>query len=190
MKAKVFFNIASKVCFVLFIIVSLLLIYAVLEFIARIGFPNSSFSHSFGALEPIFSYFNFHFNKTPELYTEKSFILLALMTNIGVALFGLIILWLIRKLFINLYNDKFFTFKNARIIQYLGINSIVLGSTFTYIEELTVKKVIPYLDITNATFSFSSIYYLDVFLNGIILILISYGMKVAVRAIEENEQTI
>jgi len=115
---------------------------------------------------------------------------LTLMNRITTVTFAIILIWLIYKLLRNLTIDKFFTMKNVAIIRNLGINAIILGSISNFTEGLLLSKIFRILDITNANITFSNMSYLDTILNGVLFILISYGMKIATRAIEENEQTI
>lgn len=190
MRSKKILNISSKIVLLLLSLLLLVLLIELLEFFSRIFYPTSGLTESFGILEPVFSFLNIHFYQEPVLYSNTNFIILTLMNRITTVTFAIILIWLIYKLLRNLTKDKFFTMKNVAIIRNLGINAIILGSISNFTEGLLLSKIFRILDITNANITFSNMSYLDTILNGVLFILISYGMKIATRAIEENEQTI
>lgn len=81
-------------------------------------------------------------------------------------------------------------YENSSILLRLGITFLVLGSAFTYTDGLKLSKAITALDISNASIKFSNSAYVDFIIVGIVLLIISSAMKIAVNAVEENKKTI
>ncbi|MMZ64570.1 hypothetical protein D1872_269100 [compost metagenome] len=80
--------------------------------------------------------------------------------------------------------------ENVPVFYRLGISIIVLGTLFNYTEGVMLSQAIGELKITNASISLTDISYVDSLISGFILIIIASALKIAVRAVEENKNTI
>ena len=190
MKWKFGFNLLSKICLILFYIIGLLFVFTTLEHVSLIWFADSALAKSFRPYEPIFSYIQLSFQNQPDLYDEKSFLILSFISISTSVLFMMLFLWFMRKLLKNIYLKSLFLQQNVAIIWKLGVITIVLGTVSTYIDEQITSRTLELLKITNATIQYSTLNYIDTIIGGIVLILIASALKYAVNAVEENEQTI
>ena len=190
MKWKFGFNFLSKICLILFYLIALLFVFTALEHISLIWFADSALAKFFLPYEPIFSYIQLRFQNQPALYDEKSFLILSFISMITNLLFLMLFLWLMRKLLRNIYLKSLFLHQNVSIIWKLGIITIILGTSSTYIDEQITSRTLELLKISNATIEYSTLNYIDTIIGGIVLILIASALKYAVNAVEENEQTI
>ncbi|MBY7144950.1 DUF2975 domain-containing protein [Virgibacillus sp. NKC19-3] len=190
MKSNIIFKITSILCLVLFYLVLLTGVVTIIEYASRIWMPGSGLARSFGTYEPIFGYMDLHFYQQPDLYADKSFIFLDFISYAGLFLFALLFLWFMYKLLKNIYGNSIFMYENVSILFKLGITFLVLGAATTFMDGLLLSKAITALDISNASIAFSNIAYVDFIIVGIVLLIISSAMKMAVNAVEENEKTI
>ncbi|WP_164214339.1 DUF2975 domain-containing protein [Virgibacillus sp. YIM 98842] len=190
MRANIIFKISSILCFILFFIVLLTGLFTIAAGFSYIWWPDSSFTKSLGEFEPIYAYMTFAFYGQPDLYTDSSFMVLSLFSDITLFLFVLLFLWLLYKLLKNIYKDSLFMYENVSILFWMGITFAVLGSATTYTDGLLLSKAIRELEISNASIAFSNIAYIDFIFGGIVMIIIAYALKKAVLAVEENKKTI
>lgn len=190
MNWKVWFNILSKVCLVLFYVIALVFVITTLEHVSLIWFSDSGLADSFRPYEPIFNYIQLTFHNQPQLYNERSFLILSFISLSTSLLFMMLFLWFMQKLLKNIYVKSLFLYENVSIIWKLGIITIVLGTVSTYIDEQITSQTLKLLNISNATIEYSTLNYIDTIISGIVLILIAAALKYAVNAVEENEQTI
>lgn len=104
--------------------------------------------------------------------------------------FVLLFLWWMCKLLDNIYEDSLFSYENVSIVFKLGLTLIVAGTAYTYTDGLLLSKALAALTVSNAQISLSDLSYVDTLIGGIVLLLISWALKIAVRAVEENNKTI
>jgi len=190
MKPNFIFKFSSILCLILFYLVLLIAVFTLIENVSYIWWPDSSFTKSFGTFEPIYGYMNLDFYQQPELYAERSFRLLSLLSNVTLLLFALSFLWLLYKFLKNISKEGLFMYQNVTILFWMGIVFAVLGAATTYTDGLLLSKAITEIDISNASISFSNIAYADFIIAGIVMILIASALKTAVHAVDENRKTI
>lgn len=190
MKSKKIFKILSTLSLVLFYLFTIFGILILVMESFYIWKPDSNFIKSWGEFEPIFTYINLNFYQQPEIYSDKSFRALSLVTTATAFLLVNLFLWFMHKLLKNIYADGLFMYENASIIFKLGITTIFVGAVSTYTDGLLSAKALAALDVSNADITFSNLYYMDWILNGIILLIIAAALKTAVHAVEENKKTI
>lgn len=190
MNSKNIFKILSKLSLILFYLVTLAGVVTLVMESFTISNPNSKIAKSYGGFEPIYSYINLNFLKQPDLYMEKSFMLLSLVSNATAFLLVIMFLWFMQKLLKNIYEDSLFMYENASIILKLGITIMIVGTISEYTNGLLTSKALTYLQISNAQINFINIAYFDLFITGTVLIIIAVALKRAVHAVEENKKTI
>ncbi|KZE74423.1 hypothetical protein AV654_29485 [Paenibacillus elgii] len=190
MKSKIVFKIGAILCLICFYFVVLIGIFALGEHSLRLWSPDSELARSFGDFQPLFSYIDLNFYQQPELYTDPSFVQLSFISTTCMLLFMLLFLWFMRKLLNNIYEDSLFSYENVSIVFKLGLTIIVTGSAYTYTDGLLLSKALAALTVSNAQISLSNLSYVDTITGGIVLLLISWALKIAVHAVEENSQTI
>lgn len=190
MKATIVFKIGSILCLICFYFVVLIGIFTLGEHCLRLWNPDSDLTRSFGDFRPLFNYVDLNFYRQPELYTERSFIRLSLISTACMLLFALLFLWFMRKLLSNIYEDSLFSYENVSIVFKLGLTVIVAGSAYTYTDGLLLSKALAALTISNAQIALSDLSYVDTMIGGTVLLLISWALKIAVHAVEENNKTI
>jgi hypothetical protein len=190
MKWKYGFNLLSKICMILFYLIALLFVITTLEHVSLIWFADSALAKSFRPYEPIFSYVQLTFQNQPDLYDEKSYLILSYLSMSTNILFLMLFIWYMQKLLKNIYSESLFLYQNVSIIWKLGMITIVLGTASTYIDEQITSRTLGLLKISNATIEYSTLNYIDTLVGGIVLILIASALKYAVNAVEENQQTI
>ncbi|ASA21436.1 hypothetical protein [Paenibacillus donghaensis] len=177
MKSKIWFKVGSNVSLVLFYFMIVLGIASVI-------------GHYVGEFEPIFGQFDLVFNEYPALYADQSFINLSLLTVIAVFAFSILFTWYMHKLLKNIYKESLFMQQNVTILFKLGITFLVLGCSFNYMDGLLAVRALDTLEIANASLVYANLSYIDPLIGGILLLIIASALKVAVRAVEENNQTI
>src|SRR5699024_270003 len=187
---KAIFKLLSLLCLIVFYFTILIGIFAILLHLSFIWDADSALSKSFGKFEPIFSYLELHFYQEPNLYMEKSFMVLSLISITTMILTALLFLRLMYKLLKNIYKDSLFMYENVSIIFKLGLTYLILGTAFTYTDGLLLSKALSALDITNAEIQSSNLSYIDSITWGIVLIILASALKTAVHAVEENKKTI
>ncbi|MFC7322524.1 hypothetical protein [Halobacillus campisalis] len=190
MKLNAFYKIASIFCIILFYVVALAGLLSIAFHIGYLWFPDSAFTKSVGPFEPIYSYLTLHFNEQPRLYDDPSFIRLSFLNVVAAFLFVNLFLWLLYRFLKNIYKHGLFVEQNVSVILRLGLTFIILGTAYAYTDELMTAEAVARLEVTNATISFSSLYYIDTLLGGIIMIIIALALRTAVGAVEENKKTI
>ena len=190
MNLKIVYKMGSRLCLILFYLFILLALFAVAEHYFFIWQPESSLTQSFGEFKPIFGLVNVDFFQQPELYTDKSFLLLSLACNTAALLFGLLFLWYMHKFLKNMYIDGLFMYENVSILYKLGLTILVVGTAYIYIDGVLLSKAITALEITNAQLSMSNFSFVDSIIGGILIIIIASALKTAVHAVEENKNTI
>lgn len=187
---KFIFKIGSIICQIGFYLIILLSIFVLLDGISRLWAPESALAKSFGGLDPIFSYLDIHFDQEPALYDNTSFITLYVVNMLLTVFTVLLFFRYMHKLLKNIHHDSLFMHANVAIFFKLGVVVGLLGTVAAYTENRMALWVLTDLDITNAHISYSNISYLDTLVSGIFLILIALALRTAVRAVEENKQTI
>lgn len=190
MKSKIVFKIGSILCLICFYLVILLGIFALGEHSLRLWNPDSDLTRSFGDFQPLFGYIDLHFYQQPGLYTDPSFIQLSFISTACMLLFVLLFLWWMCKLLDNIYEDSLFSYENVSIVFKLGLTLIVAGTAYTYTDGLLLSKALAALTVSDAQISLSDLSYVDTLIGGIVLLLISWALKIAVHAVEENNKTI
>ncbi|MCA1010572.1 DUF2975 domain-containing protein [Halobacillus halophilus] len=190
MNVNWFYKLGSILCIILFYFVSLIGLFAIASHIGYLYFPNSAFTNSLGSFDPIYSYLVLNFEKQPELYEKTSFLQLSFLSELTTILFAAVFLWLMHKFLKTIVQEGLFTYKNVSILTKLGLTIGILGTGFTYTSELLTSKAVDELEITNASVHYSSWFFIDTLIGGILLIIIASALKTAVHAVEENKQTI
>lgn len=190
MRSNIIFKILSILCFILFFIVLLTGVFTITAGASYIWWPDSPFTKSLEEFEPIYAYMTLDFYQQPDIYTDKSFMVISLLSDITLFLFVLVFLWLLYKFLKNIYKEELFMYENVSILFWMGITFSILGSVTTYTDGLLLSKAIKDLDISNASISFSNIAYLDFVFAGMVMMIFAYALKKAVHAVEENKKTI
>jgi|GEM_PF-4952328 len=190
MKSKMIFKLGSVLSLVVFYITLLICVLEALEHISHLWFADSGWTGILGTFEPIFSYVDIHFKQHPDLYQSKSYIALSFVNSISAMLLTTMFAWYMHRLLRNIYRDSLFMNENVPVFYRLGISIIVLGTLFNYTEGVMLSQAIGELQITNASISLTDISYMDSLISGFILMIIASALKIAVRAVEENKNTI
>lgn len=187
---KVLFKVASIICLIGFYLFIPITIFVIAYHIGYIWFPETSFTKSFGIYEPMVSYLTITFTEQPELIMEENYQILSFFSSITLFLTGLILFWVLYKLFQNIHKESLFVDKNVILFYWLGWTMLILGTISFYLDGLLFDKTLAMLEIENATVSFSNIDYIESIFSGITCLLIGAALKTAVKAIEENKYTI
>ncbi|TFJ92319.1 DUF2975 domain-containing protein [Lentibacillus salicampi] len=190
MSLNILFKISSLLSLLLFYFVLLTGLFTIVANVSYIWWPDSSFTQSLGEFNPIYGYMTLDFYQQPDLYTDKSFMVLYFISNITLFLFALAFLWLMYKFLKNIYKEGLFMHENVSLLFGIGLTCLVLGSATTYTDGLLLSKAVTALDISNASIAFSNIAYADFIITGFVLMFIASALKTAVSAVEENKQTI
>ncbi|SFB04540.1 Protein of unknown function [Lentibacillus halodurans] len=190
MTSNFIFRISSMLSLILFYLVLLIGLFTLIANGSYIWWPHSAFTNSLGEFEPLYGYMTLNFSQQPDLYTDKSFMVLSFISNLILFLFMLSFLWLLYRFLKNIYTDGLFMYENVSILFRMGIAFAVLGSAATYMDGLLLSKAMTALEISNASIGFSNIAYADFIIAGIVIMLIASALKTAANAVEENEKTI
>lgn len=181
-----FLSLLSLISFYVFAVLGLFITVAESVVIA---IPESSFSKDWG-FETVFIDLNIHFHHFPALYNDQTFRLLNLLSEGTAFLFFVLVLWYLHSLFRNIYKGSVFMYGNVSVVFRLGIVILVLGTISAFTDGLLESRVIQQLQIENADVGTSNLSYLDYLLTGIVLVIVSFSLKKAVYAVEENKDTI
>ncbi|WJE16929.1 DUF2975 domain-containing protein [Halobacillus sp. ACCC02827] len=184
------YKIGSIAALVLFYLVCLLSIFMLASNIGYIWYPNSAFTASLGAFDPLYTYFELHFDTTPVVYTEPSFRWLSFASEATMTVFALLFLWFLHQLLKNIHHAGLFTESNVTVLFRFGLTVSILGTAFGYMDSRLSSAAITALDVRNGSIEFTSLYHLDMLFGGIVLLIIASALKTAVRAVEENKKTI
>jgi hypothetical protein len=190
MKSNYLFKVLSILSLVLFYIVLLTGVFTIIASGSYIWWPDSSFTKSLGEFEPLYAYVFLDFYQQPDIYTDNSFIVLSLFSNVALFLFVLLFLWLLYKFLKNIYIEGLFMYENVSILFWMGITYAVLGSATTYMDGLLLSEAMTELEISNASIAFSNLAYQDFIFAGIVMMIFASALKKAVHAVEENKKTI
>ncbi|MBH0170216.1 MAG: DUF2975 domain-containing protein [Bacillota bacterium] len=190
MKWKIFYKYGAKLCSVLFYVIGLIGIFTLVYHLSYLMSPTGELAKSFGAFDPVYSNLTLVFDQQPLLYKDEEFIVLSLVTSIIMFVFALIFLRLMRKLLQNLHQESLFMMENVKILFKMGITILVLGSAFTFMDELLMTKALKEIHVTNASVTYTGLAYVDTFFTGIFVMILASALKVAVEAVEENKHTI
>ncbi|SFE58769.1 DUF2975 domain-containing protein [Alteribacillus iranensis] len=190
MKSPTIFYIGSWISLIFVYFVGLLGLFTTLEHASRLWFPDSALASTFGRFEPIFGSLDVRFTDQPALYAKDSFIALSFVSNITVMILAALVAWYLHKLLRNIYRNSLFMFENVSIFYKLGFIILILGSAAHYIDGMMVSQAIRELAITNAFLTIPNLFYIDTVVAGVFLILLASALNVAVKAVEENRQTI
>ncbi|WP_458462003.1 DUF2975 domain-containing protein [Paenibacillus sp.] len=190
MKSNWMFSVGSKICQILFYVLFIVTFFIIMDHVAHLWFPDSGFTQSLGPFQPIFSYGYITFDQDPALYTEPGFIALSFLSNMSMMVLAHMFLWYMHRLLRNVGNNSLFMYENVAILSRLGLFIIVMGSLFSYSDDLLFSKALSNLDITNGQLMVSSLSYIDFVLGGLVLLIIASALKKAVHAVEENKNTI
>ena len=190
MKWEMFYKYGAKLCSVLFYVIGCLSIFNLVYHLSYLMSPTGDLAKSFGTFEPVYSNLTLVFDTQPLLYKDEEFIILSLAASIIMFVFILIFLRLMRNLLQHLHQESLFMMENVKILFKMGITILVLGSAFTFMDELLMTKALKEIDVTNAAVTYTGLAYVDTFFTGIFVMILASALKVAVEAVQENKHTI
>ncbi|MFC0186769.1 DUF2975 domain-containing protein [Fictibacillus aquaticus] len=184
------FKVLSKISIILFYVLSAFGMLIIVLDSFRVFAPDSAITKSLGEVEPIFSYLNLNFHEQPAVYSQKSFLMLSLVSTITTFAVVVLFLWFMHKLLKNIHTDSLFMIENVSILMKMGLTIMIIGAASSLIEGILINRSLSDVQIANATISYSNIQFADYVINGIVLIIFSLALKKAVIAVEENKHTI